>query len=244
MNEQQQDWIDRFLRDEMTAEERKTFESQLKEDAGLKEQLDFTKMVRTAISSRNEKLSLIRKWDEETVPEKKGNGYRTPILRTIGIAGLVAAAVIGFFLFSPLCLFRELPIVNMVNIEHYECYKGKKTISRIAELVHEKNYKEALSLIEKEEHIASHGHSHPDGPDMPYIMAAPRNMSTNRNMSANRRDTEELQWLKAHALAGLGRMKEALECLDRIRQAEGIYKDKADSLFRCWKSFQNLPDKP
>lgn len=224
MNDEQQDWIDRFLRDEMTAEERKTFESQLKEDAGLKEQFDFTGMVRTAISSRNEKLKLIREWEEETVTEKKGNGHRSFIFRAIGIAGLVAAAVIGFFLFRPLCLFQELPVVNMINMEHYEHYKGRKAVSRIAELIHEKNYKEALTLIEKEEHIATHSHSHPDGSDRPYIY-----------MSVNRQDTEELQWLKAHALAGLERMKEALECLDRIRQAEGPYKDKADSLFRCWK---------
>ncbi len=232
-DDQQQDWIDRFLRDEMTEEERKTFESQLKEDAGLKEQLDFTRMVRTAISSRKEKLNLIRKWDEETAAENKGNGHRDFIFRTIGIAGLVAAAVIGFFLLRPLCLFQELPVVNMINMEHYEHYKGRKTISHIAELIHEKNYKEALTLIEKEEHTATHSHSHPDGPDRPYIY-----------MSANRQDTEELQWLKAHALAGLGRMKEALECLDRIRQAKGPYKDEADSLFRCWESFRDIPDKP
>ncbi|MCM1108921.1 MAG: hypothetical protein NC388_07685 [Clostridium sp.] len=242
MNEQLQDRIDRFLRDEMNAEERNDFERQVQKDAGLKEQLEFTRMVRTALTSREEKLRLMKKWDRDmrqttvatgTVSTGQcippGQTRRTThklLPRIIGLIGFAAMLAVGIFLFMPMA--RKLPMANMINLSHYENYRGRKAIANIAELIHKKQYKQALKLIEQEERIPPCNQSIPQQPDT-------RPVRMQAQGASRKKDSEELLWLKAHALGGLGRKKEALECLDQIRRTEGIYKGQADSLYRKWK---------
>ena len=64
-----QDRIDDYLLDRMSNEERNSFESDVAEDAELKEQLQFTGTVQQATKSRNEKLAAMKEWKDDYVWE-------------------------------------------------------------------------------------------------------------------------------------------------------------------------------
>jgi len=44
--------------------------------------------------------------------------------------------------------------------------------------------------------------------------------------------SDDLTWMKANALIGLDRKKEALKLLDKLRKGSGEYKEKAEELYK------------
>lgn len=63
MKEEYQDKIDRYLLRQMPEDERQAFESEIGKDEELKEQLEFTEIVRKAIVGRNRRLAQIKEWE-------------------------------------------------------------------------------------------------------------------------------------------------------------------------------------
>ena len=59
-----QDRIDNYLMHRMSDEERLAFESEVKKNIELQEQLSFTEIVRQALNSRNDKLAKMREWEK------------------------------------------------------------------------------------------------------------------------------------------------------------------------------------
>ena len=94
-----QEIIDRYLLGRMPDDERKSFEEKVEGNQELKEQLEHTKNVKTAISERNELLSKFQKWDDEYGANKNVAGHEKRMW-IYGLSGIAAAAVIGYFLFS------------------------------------------------------------------------------------------------------------------------------------------------
>ena len=70
MKQEYQDIIDSYLLSRMTKEEMTAFENQIEQDFELKEQYEYTKNVRLAISSRNEKSKLLADWEKQYKKEK------------------------------------------------------------------------------------------------------------------------------------------------------------------------------
>lgn len=65
MKEEYQGMIDQYLLGQMPEEERLSFECEIKKDTELKEQLEFTEIVREAIVGRNRRLAQIKEWEED-----------------------------------------------------------------------------------------------------------------------------------------------------------------------------------
>ena len=62
MKQEYQDRIDDYLLHRMSDKDKRAFEDELSHDEELREQLEFTKSVSSAIKSRNEKLAAMTKW--------------------------------------------------------------------------------------------------------------------------------------------------------------------------------------
>lgn len=65
MKYEYQDDIDRFLKEQMTEDEQKEFKRKMERSAELRDQMDFTNMVRKTTISRNEKLESISEWNSK-----------------------------------------------------------------------------------------------------------------------------------------------------------------------------------
>lgn len=124
-----QDRIDDYLLDRMSNEERNSFESDVAEDAELKEQLQFTETVQQATKSRNEKLAAMEEWKDDYMWEDErvaaasaveyhatGSGYdycpeptmesrrvatSSPFKKMLyWVSGIAAVFIVGVFVFN------------------------------------------------------------------------------------------------------------------------------------------------
>lgn len=124
-----QETIDKYVQGHMTPDERKAFEQVVQSNEELRDQLEFTKQVKTLITSRQEKMALLKQWEREHRMEEERVAAR--LYRATGtedyrpapsyqsapkptskklyywISGIAAVLVIGFFVVSPLFIFNS-----------------------------------------------------------------------------------------------------------------------------------------
>lgn len=91
-----QEKIDDYVLGKMSAEDRDKFEKEVSQDIEKQEQLKLTQNVSTAIKSRNEKLAMMQKWEQERIASK-----RKIMAWASSAVGIAAVFAIGFFLFVP-----------------------------------------------------------------------------------------------------------------------------------------------
>ena len=91
-----QEKIDDYVLGKMSAEDRDKFEKEVSQDIEKQEQLKLTQNVSTAIKSRNEKLAMMQKWEQERIASK-----RKIMAWASSAVGVAAVFLIGFFLFVP-----------------------------------------------------------------------------------------------------------------------------------------------
>ena len=91
-----QEKIDNYVLGKMSAEDRDKFEKEVSQDKEKQEQLKLTQNVSTAIKSRNEKLTMMQKWEQERIATK-----RKIMAWASSAVGVAAVFLIGFFLFVP-----------------------------------------------------------------------------------------------------------------------------------------------
>ena len=249
-----QDRIDEYLLDRMSDEERNSFESDVAEDAELKEQLQFTGTVQQATKSRNEKLAAMKKWKDDYVWEDErevaasvaecrptGSGYNycpapsTNKTRSMPrsssrkflywISGIAAVFVVGFFLIQNLYV-ADSPSEYMPSPKMNDMtLRAGSDNSEIELLLSQKKYGDALDLIE-EKYLAVKEDS--------LVIVQDETMDAERkeyDMQIVKDKQDELKWLKAHALLGLSQQETALRILDELRNEEGYYQMAADSLY-------------
>lgn len=114
MNIEYQEIIDNYVLGRMTAEERKSFEEELAINQELREQYDFTLQVKNTIASRQEKLKLLKFWEEHYPIERQyrptgtdfdngkyHNCHRSPKKKIVWFSSIAAALIIGFFVLRP-----------------------------------------------------------------------------------------------------------------------------------------------
>lgn len=249
-----QDRIDDYLLDRMSDEERKSFESDVAEDAELKEQLQFTETVQQATMSRNEKLAAMEEWKDDYVWENErvaaastaeyrptGSGYNycpAPTMeesrsmpRSSGrrifywISGIAAVFVVGFFLIQNLYVANS-PVEYMPSPRMNDMtIRAGSDYSEIELLLSQKKYEDALDLIE-EKYLAVQDDS------LDIVQDATIDAERKEyDMQIVKDKQDELKWLKAHALLGLSQQEIALRILDELRNEEGYYQIAADSLY-------------
>lgn len=228
-----QDKIDDYLLNRMQEEERLAFEKEVCENAGLREQLAYTRSVREAVTSRSEMLAAMREWEndyqwenERVAIARAANEAPRPAKKRLiyWISGVAAVFVVGLFL-----LLRPTgsPSVSNPNPDVIlgDSYRGGKDYSVINDKLQQKDYEEALAYIELEA----------DSIRMDSIEIV-KDQSIDKEeleyeMILIKEGQDELRWLKVLALIGLNRQEEVLSLLDELRNAECDYKQQADSFY-------------
>lgn len=91
-----QDRIDRYLLDggKMTDEEKAQFLKEISEDAEKREQYEFTMTVKSAITSREEKLKAMKKFQRQTASKRRNKVW-------LWASSIAAVAIIGIMVIAP-----------------------------------------------------------------------------------------------------------------------------------------------
>lgn len=228
-----QEKIDDYLLNRLPDEERLAFEKEIGENAELREQLEYTRSIREAITSRSEMLAAMREWENDYQWENERaavahavNEAPCPAKKRLvyWISGVAAVLVVGLFL-----LLRPTgsPSVSNLNPDVIlgDSFRGGKDYNVINDKLQQNEYEEALAYIELEadsirmDSIEIIKDQTIDKEELEYEMI----------LIKERQD--ELRWLKVLALIGLNRQEEVLTLLDELRNAECDYKQQADSLY-------------
>lgn len=252
-----QDRIDDYLLNRMTDEERQAFESEVADNAEMKEQLSFTESVQHTVKSRNEKLAAMEEWEEDyhwkdeseievaaaTECRPTGSGYsycpappreaekaarHTPTRRILYWgSGIAAVFVVGFFLFQNLYLYDATPDIMTSPME--STMRSGGDFSEIEMLLKQKKISEALAKIEQETLVLKD-----DSTRLSQDVGLDEE-KTEYKMLEIQAQQEELTWLKVQTYLGLDRKEDAIMLLDKLRQSGGIYQLSADSLYHILK---------
>lgn len=148
-----QEKIDNYVLGKMSAEDRDKFEKEVSQDKEKQEQLKLTQNVSTAIKSRNEKLAMMQKWEQERIASK-----RKIMAWTSSAVGVAAVFLIGFFLFVPKKDVSEMNF-NAVRVNENKTF-GSLRISNNKTLQENAGFEmlaeEHLSFIRKEVNLFIH----------------------------------------------------------------------------------------
>lgn len=216
-----QDAIDGYLFGSMTTAAREAFERRMAHDERLRQEVLFTCMVKDTLEQRDRMKAKMEKWKRE---EEKKSLRR----RRMAVAAVAALIVTGVFIASRLMK----PSYDCTVDDNYVYYRGGTSTREMAKLINEGRYNEALSRIEKEERTLRRQHTDTLFYGLPQEEARKRGRY---QQETEARDLDELTWLKAHALMGLGRKTEALQLLDSLRHGDGHRREQAEQLYEEWK---------
>lgn len=107
MNRDLQDRIDDYILNRMSAEERAAFEKELSQSEAMQQQFNFTKNLKSAITSRESKLSAVNTMRQQR--DKQSTMTSLPLRSTrrtrhiVAWASAIAAVlVVGLFVVTPL----------------------------------------------------------------------------------------------------------------------------------------------
>lgn len=130
MNIEYQEKIDNYVLGKMTTEERKSFEEELTVNKELREQYDFTLQLKNAITSRQEKLKLLKFWEEHypTEPQYRPTGtefdnskyhprHSSPKKMIMWFSSIAAVLIIGFFALRPSVYVSSPSKPNEIPVE-------------------------------------------------------------------------------------------------------------------------------
>lgn len=240
MNEQQQDKIDEYLLGRMSVEGKKRFEQELLENKCLREQYNYTRLLKETISEYALLQERMSRWDREMEEEQQnekllevaavsdassGMAVKFKNLRIwIWISGIAAVLVVGLFVINPFIIKPQL-YYSCSSSEEFVA-NGENDLSMIDSLLINKDFKEALARIEKAEkelYAISFEENQP-------LSIEQQEQFKSEKQDLKRR-LDDLTWLKINAFLGLDRKEEALTLLRELMKGDGYYKEKADSLY-------------
>lgn len=248
MNNDYQDKIDRYLLGKMSEAESLDFEKDIINDEDLKEQYKFTKNVKEVIAGRNRRLAEIKEWKEAYEAKNNSEGDSRPTESGLKpsneikleprtstrrymywISGIAAVFVVGFFIISPIFFEKKGSIDHSIYVS-VSSLRSTEDNSGIAKLINDGKYDLALNLIKENDDKlefdimqTEQDKDKMDGEEYAYLK------------KVHKIQKDELNLLKAYALFGLKRSEEAMSILDKIRQSESEFKEKADSLYKILK---------
>lgn len=226
MDERNFELIDKYLRREMTPEERLNFEQEALNNPELRRETELTYRIKRSLADRQRKLH--RTAHCEIKKKYKIAGAATA-------ASIAAVLAVGFFLTKPAQnteVNSEIIAAN-TSVDAPETLKKKseeaivtvkKSISEgkeevaIAEVtkLEDENIIPTLSDISAGKFVVSH---HMEVEDADVLS----------------KDAYELHWLKIRSLIAIGKKEEAIQLLMSFVQIEGIHKAAADSLLQKMK---------
>lgn len=221
MEEKYNDQIDRYVRNEMTQEEKVAFEQQMLNDVNLQSEVDLTRRIRSSLSDRRNKL---RKTSE--LMHKK----RNMTIRMVSIFSIAAIIAIGFFVWND----SENNIVNdsssltaMASDEGKVCGATKeKVVAKVRQAINKGNDEaivEAVDELERDRLIPSIN-------NVKELKLMSNNVSEQNDSVTV--DAYELYWIKINSLINIGDTLIARKILVEYITIEGQHQKEAKRLLK------------
>lgn len=226
MDERHFELIDKYLRREMTPEERLNFEQEVLNNPELRRETELTYRIKRSLADRQRKLRITAQC--EIKKKYKIAGVATA-------ASIAAVLAVGFFLAKPAQnteVSSEIIAANTsVSAPETLKKKSEEAIVTVKESISEGKEEVAIAEVTKleDENII---------PTLSEVSAG--KFVVNQPMEAEdadvlSKDAYELHWLKIRSLIAIGKKEEAIQLLMSFVQIEGIHKAAADSLLQKMK---------
>lgn len=150
MDNKFQDEIDRYLLDRMDDAEKTRFLSEVEQDEGKKEQLEFTRNVKDSIRSRKEKLQALSQFQKQYEEKRKATAMRAtgtdtacycaaPEMKTkpvlpkrrlwLWISSAAAVLIVGFLVIKPMFISKFSP--NCIRVPMEKMRGGDEVFSPV-----------------------------------------------------------------------------------------------------------------
>lgn len=236
MKSEYQDKIDEYLLGRMTPEEGAEFEEKTHQNLELNEQLEFTRLLKDELKSKEKKRRLMHQWEQENALQQNFKKVRSRI--RVWISGMAAILIIGLVIGNAIVFTHSTNTAFPTPYVDAELYRGDDFMQQAANLINEKKYSEALAYIT-------------DGmKDTKKCLADTQKklLTTNPEheelveelqykVVVYEADLQSLTWVRANALCGLGQLQEALDDLETLKGTHSPLAQKADSLYQTIKTF-------
>lgn len=226
MDERNFELIDKYLRREMTPEERLNFEQEALNNPELRRETELTYRIKRSLADRQRKLH--RTAHCEIKKKYKIAGAATA-------ASIAAVLAVGFFLTKPAQntdVSSEIIAANTsVNAPETLKKKSEEAIVTVKKSISEGKEEVAIAEVTKleDENIIP---TLSDVSAGKFVVSQPMEVEDADVLS---QDAYELHWLKIRSLIAIGKKEEAIQLLMSFVQIEGIHKAAADSLLQKMK---------
>lgn len=226
MDERNFELIDKYLRREMTPEERLNFEQEALNNPELRRETELTYRIKRSLADRQQKLH--RTAHCEIKKKYKIAGAATA-------ASIAAVLAVGFFLTKPAQITEvnsEIIAANTsVNVPETLKKKSEEAIVTVKKSISEGKEEVAIAEVTKleDENIIP---TLSDVSAGKFVVSQPMEVEDADVLS---KDAYELHWLKIQSLIAIGKKEEAIQLLMSFVQIEGIHKAVADSLLQKMK---------
>lgn len=221
MDDRLNDLIDKYLRNEMSAEERLLFEQDALNDPDLRSEIELTYLIKSRLSDRKRKLKRTAHWERK----------RKARFASVSTFATVAAGLAVFF-FVTNTIWKTNPESELVAMS------GGDTVENMGSACEETIISVKKSMSEGKEELAI---AKITGLEDQRVIPTLKEISDEQymmNYSSENIDAKalkdyayELHWLKIQSLISAGKKSEALELLKSFVRLEGKFKAPADSLF-------------
>lgn len=221
MDERNFELIDKYLRKEMTPEERLNFELEALNNPELRRETELTDRIKRSLADRQRKL-------HKTARCEIKKKYK--IVGIASVASIAMILAIWFFFSKPT---QNTNVKNeltestaTVNSPETLKKKSEETIVTVKKYISEGKAEAAIAEVTKleDENIIP---TLSDVSAGKFVVSQPMETEDADVLS---KDAYELHWLKIQSLIAIGKKEEAIQLLMSFIQIEGKYKATADSI--------------
>ncbi len=221
MDERNFELIDKYLRKEMTPEERLNFELEALNNPELRRETELTDRIKRSLADRQRKL-------HKTARCEIKKKYK--IAGIASVASIAMILAIWFFFSKPTQnanVKNELTVSTAtVNSPETLKKKSEEAIVTVKKYISEGKAEAAIAEVTKleDENIIP---TLSDVSAGKFVVSQPMETEDADVLS---KDAYELHWLKIRSLIAIGKKEEAIQLLMSFVQIEGKYKATADSI--------------
>lgn len=203
--------IDNYILGRMSNEERQAFEKEMSVNSELQEKVALHRDIVRAMRIERDKEYLQSLERDIKVQEMTERRRRTFAMRISSIA-VAACLVLGVFVhFDTQSDYRQYGLGIELAVSRGGGYSDK-----VAELINDGNYDEALSLIAEAE-------------AKPFVCDDTNPEIVEAERDEYHREQDELQWYKTVAYMRMGKYIKAKRLLKQIASSDSAYKDVAQA---------------
>ena len=219
--------IDRYLRGEMSREERLLFEQEALNTPELRKEIELSYLIKRSLIDRKNKLHITSQWEKKK---------RNRVINFAMISSIAAVLVVGFLFLRPsgdTVISVNNDFVSSVEDDNQEQFSvtSRQAVAQVKKSISEGKEEEAVATINQLES----GKIIPTVGNISEMNLMSHTKGTD-DKSTFAQDVYELHWIKICSLIKIGRKDEAKKALDSFVLLEGIYQEKADSLLKILKN--------